>query len=300
LADPFAVVASFSWASTKVAIPLGMDVGPDGNLYILDTKPSVTVIDPKDGRVLPGWGRQGTGPGEFDLTRQDDNPGNGDIAVAPNGHVYVADGTNARIEEFQPDGTFVTQFGGYGTGDGQFGVTSEIVIGADGAVYVLDEIANRISRFTAEGKFLWRSPTPVADPDLANYLHGIAVRSDGTLVLTCEQCDHFVVLDPTDGHVRDRLAAQLGGDRSGPTNLDRDGNIYVAVYGSTSELVFNSAGELLGGLDHQPGAPATTIGNGHVEWGDTFWPPPVFAPDGHGYTFWADGLTELSIKLPTH
>jgi hypothetical protein len=105
------------------------------------------------------------------------------------------------------------------------------------------------------------------------------------------------VLDPKDGHVRDRLAAQIGGDRSGPTNLDRAGNIYVAVYGSDSELVFDPGGKLLGGLEHQIDAPHTNIGNGHVEWGDTFWPSPVFLADGHGYTFWKDGLIELSVKL---
>ena len=38
--DPFTVVRSIPWAVTRLAIPLGMDAGPDGNLYILDTKPS--------------------------------------------------------------------------------------------------------------------------------------------------------------------------------------------------------------------------------------------------------------------
>ena len=41
--------------------------GPDGLLYILDTKPQVTVIDPADGHVVRRWGRQGAGPGEFDV-----------------------------------------------------------------------------------------------------------------------------------------------------------------------------------------------------------------------------------------
>lgn len=300
LPDPFSAVGSFSWTSTKLAIPLGMDVGPDGNLYILDTKPSVSVIDPKDGRILLSWGRQGTGPGEFDLTRLDDNSGYGDISVSPNGNVYVADGSNHRVQVFRPDDAPIAQFGTFGNGDGQFGFLSEITIGRDGSVYVLDESANRISKWTAAGKFVWRSPTPEADPDLANYLHGIAVRADGTLLATCEQCDHFLVFDPKDGHVVDHVTSQIGGDQSGPTNLDAAGNIYVAVYGSDSELVFDPAGKLLGGLEHQAGAPATNIGNGHVEWGDTFWPSPVFGADGRGYTFWKDGLVELSLKLAAH
>jgi outer membrane protein assembly factor BamB len=299
--DPFTVVRSTSWDGTALAIPLGMDVGPDGNLYILDMKPSVTVIDPKDGRIVRTWGHQGTGPGEFDVSRPDDNPGYGDIAVAPDGQVYVADGSNHRVQAFRPDGTPTLTFGTFGTGEGQFGLPSEIVIGREGSVYILDGGSNQISKWTGKGKFLWRSPTPDADPDLANYLHGIAVRSDGTLLVTCEQCDSFLVLDPVDGHVRQRVSApSIGGDRSGPTNLDPAGNIYVAVYGSGSELVFDPAGKLLGGLVHEAGAPISNIGNGHVEWGDTFWPSPVFLPDGRAFTFWKDGLVELSVKLPPH
>ena len=68
-------------------------------------------------------GRAGAGPGEFDLSRPDDNPGNGDIAVAKDGTVYVADGTNHRIQAFKPDGTFIRQFGSFGTGPGEFGIS---------------------------------------------------------------------------------------------------------------------------------------------------------------------------------
>jgi len=298
-ADPFAVVRSFPSDQTKLAIPLGMDAGPDGLLYILDTKPSVTVIDPKDGSIVLTWGRQGTGRGEFDVSRPDDNSGFGDIAVSTDGRVYVADGSNHRVQIFRADGTPMSQFGSFGTGDGQFGSISEITTGRDRSVYVLDQSANSISKFTPDGKFVWRSAGPASDPDLGNPLHGIAVRADGALLATCEQCGHFLLFDPKNGRVRGGLdAPQIGGDTSGPTNLDRAGNIYVAVYGSDNELVFDSTGRLVGGLYHQVGAPLTNIGNGHVEWGDTFWPSPVFLPSGRGFSFWKDGLVELKVSLP--
>jgi outer membrane protein assembly factor BamB len=296
--DPFTVVKSFSWDSTKLAIPLGMDVGPDGLLYILDTKPSVTVIDPSDGRIVRSWGRQGTGPGEFDLTRTDDNPGNGDVAVAPSGQVYVDDTTNHRVQVFRPDGTFVSQFGSFGTGDGQFGSAEEIVVGRDGSVYLLDLSANRISKFTAGGKFVWRSPAPDTDPALASYMHGIAVRSDGSVMATCEQCSHLLVFDPTDGRLRGQLPlSQIDGAQSGPMNLDKAGGIYIAVYDSSSLLAFDKMGKFLGGHYHQAGMPNTSIGK-EITWGDTFWPSPVFLPDGNGFTFGKDGLTELKVTLP--
>jgi DNA-binding beta-propeller fold protein YncE len=299
MTDPFTVVRAFSWSSTRLATPLGMDVGPDGLLYILDTKPSVSVIDPADGHVVRSWGSQGAGPGEFDLTRADDNPGYGDVSVAPDGRVYVADGSNHRVEVFRPDGTYLSQFGSFGIGDGRFGSLSEIVVGRDGSVFVLDESSNRISKFSGAGKFLWLSPGPGADPDLGNPLHGLAVRADGTLIASCETCPDFLVFDPTDGHVRGHIPAATDGDHAGPMNLDPGGNTFVAVYGSSSELVFGPTGTLLGGHAHDPGLPQTAISR-RIAWGDTFWPSPVFLSAGRAFTFWNDGLTELRVRLPTN
>jgi hypothetical protein len=92
--------------------------------------------------------------------------------------------------------------------------------------------------------------------------------------------------------------SKLDGDSSGPTTLDGADNIYVAVYGSGSDLVFDKTGKLLGGRYHQAGMPLTSI-HRQIDWGDTFWPSPVFAPDGRGFTFWTGGLIELKVTLPS-
>ena len=295
--DPFTVVRSIPWAATKLAIPLGMDAGPDGNLYILDTKPSVTVIDPQDGRIVRTWGRQGTGPGEFDLTVRDDNPGSGDVAVAPDGRVYVADGSNHRVQVFRPDGTFVAQFGGFGNGDGQFGIVSEIVVGPDGSIFVMDGSTSRISKFSPDAKFRWRSPTPDAEPDLANFVHGIVVRADGTVLAACEGCDRLIVFDPASGQVRDRIPAPETHGLAGPLSLDAAGNIYVSTYETESTLVLNPMGALIGERLLGEGMQRME-GNKQITWGDVFWPAPTFLPDGRAFAFWKDGLVELKVTLP--
>src|SRR3954468_17546146 len=65
--DPFTVIRTLDPSTTGLKTMLAMDVGPDGLIYALDMKPSVTVIDPATGGIVRSWGRQGTGPGEFDL-----------------------------------------------------------------------------------------------------------------------------------------------------------------------------------------------------------------------------------------
>ena len=106
----------------------------------------------------------------------DDNPGYGEIAVAPDGRVYVADGSNNRVQVFAPDGEFLFQFGSFGTGEGQFGSIEEI---ADRSRRQrLRAATGTISKFTADGKFMWRTPE--------NIDH-FAVRTDAVIVEPCER-----------------------------------------------------------------------------------------------------------------
>jgi outer membrane protein assembly factor BamB len=294
---PFVQVHAFSWTDTGLEIPLGMDVGPDGLLYVLDVKPSVTVIDPDSGHVVRTWGRSGTGPGEFDLTRPDDSPGNGDIAVAPDGKVYVADGTNHRIQVFKANGTFVSQFGSFGTGPGQFGNIDEVEVASDGSVYVVDNQKEPLSKFTSTGKFSWRLSRLSSDPDAHAIPHGVAVRSDGSVLMSCEDCGHILVIDPATGRIRQRFADVESLRSAGMVNLDPKGNIYVAQFFPVSELVLDSTGRYLDGLYHMDGTTETYLGRDWV-WGDVFWPSPLFMPDGRAFSFGRDGLIELKVKLP--
>jgi outer membrane protein assembly factor BamB len=285
--NPFTVARTFSWAGTGLHTPLGMDPGPDGLLYVFDVTPQVTVVDPTDGHAVRRWGRQGTGPGEFDIQRPDDNPGNGDIAVSRDGRVYVADGTNHRVQIFTPDGKFLFQFGSFGTGQGQFGDIQEIATGPKGEVYARDQYG--ISKFTGDGKFVWRSKE--------NLFH-FGVRADGELISVCEQCRQLLHVSQQDGHIVERWdTPDMDGDGFGPVNLDPTGNIYVEVYGSESMLIFDRHGKFVAGGYLQPGA--RRVGGGKkTEWGDWYWPTPVFMPDGRAFTFAEQGLVELTFTLP--
>src|SRR4029077_16038784 len=132
---------------------------------------------------------------------------------------------------------------------------------------------DQLSKFTADGKFVWRAPDPGSDPDLSP-LHGVAVRNDGAVILGCETCGRLLVIDPKDGRIRERLDAQTTG---GPTNIDPHGNIYVAQYVSQAQMVLDPSGTRLIGA--WSSTVISNLGNGHVEWGDTFWPSPVFLAD---------------------
>ena len=84
-----------------------------GNIFISDgyINSRVAKFD-KNGDWVKSWGEPGKGPGQFDTPHS--------IVLDHKGRVYVADRANNRIQIFEPDGTFITQWTNFGTPWGLF------------------------------------------------------------------------------------------------------------------------------------------------------------------------------------
>jgi hypothetical protein len=79
-----------------------------GNIFVADGigNARVAKFDSK-GVFIKSWGSRGTGPGQFGTVRA--------IAVDAQGNVYAADAGNKRIQVFDSNGTFKTQYTNVGT-----------------------------------------------------------------------------------------------------------------------------------------------------------------------------------------
>jgi len=80
-----------------------------GNIYVADgigNNNRVVKLD-KDGRFITHWGSTGKGAGQFTGVKS--------IAVSNAGDVYVADAGNKRIQVFDSEGKFKSEFGNVGT-----------------------------------------------------------------------------------------------------------------------------------------------------------------------------------------
>ena len=85
--------------------PTHLAVDPrNGDMYVADGYGNARVhkYDP-DGRLLFSWGESGTDPGEFSIVHN--------ITVDRDGWVYVADRENRRVQVFDWNGKFETQWG---------------------------------------------------------------------------------------------------------------------------------------------------------------------------------------------
>ena len=138
--------------------PHGIDIDDEGNVWVTDGRAEdgkghqVIKFNP-DGEILMRLGTAGVA-GEGPRTLN----GPSDVAVAPNGDIFVGDGhdagTNARIVKFSKDGTFIKAWGQKGSGPGQFATPHSLAFDSRGRLFVGDRETNRIQIFTQDGAFL--------------------------------------------------------------------------------------------------------------------------------------------------
>jgi DNA-binding beta-propeller fold protein YncE len=81
-----------------------------------------------DGKFIRSWGRLGSGPGEFKTPHA--------LAYDAQGRLYVADRGNNRVQVFDQEGKFVTEWS-------QFGRPSDVHVDANGVLYVADAESSR-------------------------------------------------------------------------------------------------------------------------------------------------------------
>src|SRR5262249_44804673 len=84
-------------------LPTDVAFAPNGDFYVTDGYGNPRVVKySRQGKYLLEWGKRGAGPGEFQLPHN--------CAVDAQGRVYVTDRDNRRVEVFDPNGKFITQW----------------------------------------------------------------------------------------------------------------------------------------------------------------------------------------------
>lgn len=125
-----------------------------------------------------------------------------DIAVAPDGSIFTFDYTEYRIKKFDRDGKFLLEFGGPGTGEGQF--THLTGIGAcGGKLLAVDSVG--LLTFDLNGRFLGKTAFP--EEVTPNYSR---VFEDGRYVgelIVAPELKAVVALRSPQGRELDRLAS---------------------------------------------------------------------------------------------
>jgi len=147
-----------------------------------------------------------------------------DVALDSKESMYVVDQGNQRIQKFNKQGKFITQFGQ--EGEETLVTPTYIAIDNENFIYILDEAKSYLIKFDNHGNFIER----VGDFNQINEFHpaGIAVDSRGKLYVgEAENGENQKI------HVFDHAGIYLGTcpDYRGPSNslaVDMQDNLYVA------------------------------------------------------------------------
>ncbi|MCA9877868.1 MAG: NHL repeat-containing protein [Thermomicrobiales bacterium] len=229
--------------------PSGAAVAEDGTLYVIDSaRDHIRVFDAA-GNPAATWGEAGSGPGQFRFSLFQDIVLAGDLAIGPDGSIYVADTFNNRIQKLAADGTFTLSWGAGGSGPDDVFEPNGIGVDAAGRVYVTGTTGVRVQVFDAEGRFLkvWDGTQGGGFPfvgaadvtiDAAGRvwvtdagLHRVAgFQADGTPL------GSFGEIGDAPGELREPLGIAV----------DDAGNLYVAEFSGNRVQVFAPDGVSLG------------------------------------------------------
>ena len=167
------------------------------------------------------------------------------VATDNSGNVYVGDTSYHRIQKFTSAGEFVTKWGSYGSGDGEFDNPFGIAIDSAGNVYVADTWNHRIQKFTSAGEFVTKWGSYGSGDGEFDNPFGIAIDSAG-IVYVVDTWNHRIQKFTSSG----TFITKWGGEGSGDGELfnpngiaiDSAGNVYVADDGNDRIQKFTSSG----------------------------------------------------------
>jgi DNA-binding beta-propeller fold protein YncE len=204
--------------------------------YGVGPAPEEVVADPyENGQVELSadlvFGSEGTEPGGFNAPR--------DVAVGPDGSIYVADSRNHRIQRFAPEGELLNAWGTFAdvaagaAPEGTFNEPWGVAVGPDGSVYVADTWNHRVQKFDSGGTFqaMWGYFGQGEDPFAFWGPRAVAVDDQGRVYVSDTGNKRVVVFDSQGGALTEFGGVGVEpGYFDEPVGLTVDGehNVYIA------------------------------------------------------------------------
>ncbi|HTZ62759.1 MAG TPA: 6-bladed beta-propeller [Solirubrobacteraceae bacterium] len=214
------------------------------------------------------FGSEGTGPGQFAYP--------GGVAIEPNGDLWVSDGYNGRLEEFNKEGAYLRQVGSQGDGAGQFDYPTGLAVDSQGNLWVADTDNERVVELNDEGEYL----KTIGDESGAGKLvrpDGVALDGEGDVWVTDYAQEGLRVFN-NEGHYLKTVGAKGAGagELVEPVSIAIAArHVWVADFAQDTVTEFDEQGEFLrqvgseGSGDGQFELPAgIAVANGHVWVGD--------------------------------
>ena len=220
---------------TKVSNPSGIAVNHKNQVVVSQESNVITVYGRVFRKVL-SFGSSGEGEAQF-------NSPSG-LAVDSKDYIYVADSKNNRIQKFDPEGNYLSEFTGEENTCGSLSSPAGIKINNNGDIYIVDRGNTRIVVLNAsmEYKSIVESPGQLSDPK------DLAFDGNGCIYVTDLKQNSIIVFQET-GEYRGRFGGT--GTQKGRLNrptgiaIDRFGRLFICESANHRVSVFNTSSEFL-------------------------------------------------------
>ncbi len=140
--------------------------------------------------------------------------------------VYVADTYNNRIQKFNTNGLYLTQWGTQGSGNGQLYQPGGITTDAAGNVYVTDTLNNRVQKFTSFGTYLTQWGTQGSGNGQFNGPYGITIDLSGNIFIGDVYNFRIQKFTPSGVYI-----SQWGSNGTGNGQFDKTGGLTTNING---------------------------------------------------------------------
>ncbi len=216
---------SFGTAPGQFQYPQGLAFDATGNVYVTDYQNYRIQKFTPDGQFILQFGGPGKGDGQFGTTNTSMEGPYG-IAVDAAGDVYVGDQGNNRVQKFTANGQFLTKWGSYGSGAGQFrDEMSGMCVDAQSNVYVADPRRNDVQAFSSYGTYLTAfHPAAYVEP------RDMALLPDGRIAVLIGGCGVQIYRPDGSEDTSWGACGNLPGEFYGPYGMALDGlnNYFIA------------------------------------------------------------------------
>jgi DNA-binding beta-propeller fold protein YncE len=170
-----------------------------------------------------------------------------ELAIGPNGNLYVTDSVTATVTVVSPAGTVLRRWGRPGSGPGQFhfvtkdnrdaaDIAASIAVGPDGKVYVSDSGNGRVQVFTPAGAFIRQVGSYGSGDGQFQLPYDLVVDPSNDLYVTDTGLNTVSKFSP-DG----TFVWQIGGDQAADPELT--GEFHLASVDSHGRIVTTSDGQ---------------------------------------------------------
>ncbi|MFH1724591.1 MAG: SMP-30/gluconolactonase/LRE family protein, partial [Elusimicrobiota bacterium] len=127
--------------------PKRIAVNASGNIVVSDPRNNrVQMFDP-NGTFLGKWDSYGSRKGQIKYPYGVGTDSSGNVFITEPRNPYNPSDNNARVQKFDASGSHLTEWGGYGSGQGQFIDPLDVASGAGGRICVADAGNNRVQIF---------------------------------------------------------------------------------------------------------------------------------------------------------